>query len=144
VISNPPPAYELRKLLSYVCGPRGFSNILNLCSPMEMDDFVRDTLNFALRVKFSKNCVSCNGFRTYCVGTFGNYTVWRVRKIRSGKHQHPPYYFSSKHVLTVSSASVCVTILQKRTPCISFKTSVKKEEGKLPFDVLPLFINNER
>jgi hypothetical protein len=108
---------------------------------MEMDDFIRDTVNFALRVKFSKKCVSCNGFRTYCVGTFGNFTVSGVKKIGSGKHQHPLYYFSSKYVLTVSSASVCVTILQKRTTCISFKISVKKEEGKLPFDVLPLFIN---
>jgi len=36
----------------------------------------------------------------------GNFAVRGVKKIRSGKLLRPPYFFSSKYVLMVISASV--------------------------------------
>jgi hypothetical protein len=88
VISNPPP----EEVMS-VAHERFIT--LNLCSPMEMtDEFVRHLENFARTVKFSKMYVCCKGIRAYCVGKFGKFTVGVLRKIRSGKLHHQPFYFS--------------------------------------------------
>jgi hypothetical protein len=78
---------------SYVCGPREFSNIFHLSSPIRKAKFWSYLVNVAHTVKFIKQQLSCKVFvhiswEHPIYFFFENFTVLVVTKMRGGNLSH--------------------------------------------------------